>query len=234
MSTYRMYSRKQLQEIAENFLRFHRPNMLEIPEKDFDVYSIVEDCLHVDVDWQYLSPDESILGMTAFESGQLAVYVDEGVFPHEESKFIHVEKGTILIERALTEDETRKGQENFTVMHEVFHAVLHQKFFLSLPESARMEHQKAKPRYRADGHRKFEDPLDFVEWQADTCAACFLMPEKAMRNAYDGMERLLRSTRTQEQFEEDTVELMAMMFHVSRQAMKIRLSDLGLMQISGK
>ena len=228
MSKYPVYDREQLQKKAEAFLCSYRPDLLERPALDFDVYDVVENCLHVDVDWQYLSPDESVLGMTAFESGSLKVYTDEGVFPHRETMQIFVNEGTILIERALSEDESRRGQENFTVMHEVFHALLHREYFQSLPEMARIEHQNAKPQDLPNGQRKLETPMDFIEWQADTCAACFLMPETAVRRGFQGMKRKFQHIMPQDQWLQGALRILADAFHVSRQAMKYRLKDLHL------
>ena len=228
MSEYRMYDRKQLQKIAEAFLYSYRPEMLERPIEKFDVYDVVENKLHAEVDWQFLSADESVLGMTAFTTEMLRVYTDEDVLPHQVTRMIKVEAGTILIERALSEDEIRKGQENFTVMHEVFHSLLHREFFCSLPSSAYLEHQQAKSHYLTNGHRQLETPLDFVEWQADTCAACFLMPEKAVRKAFCRMQNKFQQIMPQEQFLQGAIPILADCFHVSRLAMAYRLQELQL------
>ncbi len=204
--------------------------MLERPAQDFDVYDVVESQLHADVDWQYLSPDESILGMTAFSDEVLEVYTDEGVLPHRVMKRIRVAAGTILIERALSEDEKRKGQENFTVMHEAFHLLLHGDFFRALLPDAYSEHQRVKAHYGANGHRKLETALDFVEWQADTCAACFLMPENAVRKAFCRMQNKFQRVIPQNQLLQGIVLTLSDCFHVSRQAMTYRLQDLQLLR----
>ena len=124
---YYKYSPEQLEQKAEALLRqFDEERLTRI--KPIDVYAVIEKCLDVPYDWKYLTPDQSILGMTAFKSGCLWVwptpYYRDGILPYK----ISVDAGTILIDGTLTE-ATNRGPENFTVMHEVFHQVLHKRCF---------------------------------------------------------------------------------------------------------
>ena len=67
------YSPAQLEKKAEELLRkFDSERLIKI--KPIDVYEVIEKCLDVPYDWKYLTPDQSILGMTAFKSGYIWVW----------------------------------------------------------------------------------------------------------------------------------------------------------------
>lgn len=121
------YSAHQLENEAEKLLTQFDPERLKKP-KPIDVYAVIEKCLGVDYDWKYITPDQSILGATAFNAGYVWVWPEpcyrEGMLPSK----LYLSKGSILIDATLTEGDNR-GRENFTVMHEVFHQVLHKNCF---------------------------------------------------------------------------------------------------------
>lgn len=61
------YSAHQLENEAEKLLTQFDPERLRKP-KPIDVYAVIEKCLGVDYDWKYITPDQSILGATAFNA----------------------------------------------------------------------------------------------------------------------------------------------------------------------
>lgn len=107
-------------------------------------------------DWFYLSPDQSILGMTAYNNRYYYVWLplseaDEtppdnivfnGMFP----KKTLIEKGTIIIDRSINEGGNR-GVENFSCIHECFHQRLHPRCFMN--RSANYQHFCQKKAFRA-------------------------------------------------------------------------------------
>lgn len=96
--------------------------------KTIDVYAVIEKCLDVPYDWKYLTPDQSVLGATAFSDGYFWAWPEGRYYDGMKPYKVEVKKGTILIDSTLTEENNR-GRENFTVMHEIFHSVLHKKCF---------------------------------------------------------------------------------------------------------
>lgn len=62
------YSVAQLEKIAEDKLREFDSERLTIP-KGIDVYDFIETCLDVPYEWKNLTPNQSILGVTAFNDG---------------------------------------------------------------------------------------------------------------------------------------------------------------------
>ena len=89
---------------------------LSKPKRIEDVYSVIEEILDVPYGWQYITPDQSILGITAFNAGYIWVWPEakyyDGLMPYQ----VEVEKGEIVIDATLTENDNR-GRENFTVIH---------------------------------------------------------------------------------------------------------------------
>lgn len=136
---------------------------------------------------------------------------------------VYLSEGTILIDSTLTEIEER-GPENFTVMHEVFHQVLHKRCFRhcnpdythSTFKKALENHTRARPR----------TSLEICEYQANACAAGFLMPPGLLTNKIEHY----RSEKLQVNNPKDwlLIKELADEFSVSSTAMKYRLMHLGL------
>lgn len=78
------YSARQLESEAEKLLFRFDPERLKKP-KSIDVYAVIEKCLGVEYDWKYITPDQSILGATAFNAGYIWVWPEpcyrEGMLP---------------------------------------------------------------------------------------------------------------------------------------------------------
>ena len=91
------YSARQLESEAEKLLFRFDPERLKKP-KSIDVYAVIEKCLGVEYDWKYITPDQSILGATAFNAGYIWVWPEpcyrEGMLPSK----VYLPKGCILIE----------------------------------------------------------------------------------------------------------------------------------------
>lgn len=216
-------SAKQLEDKAcELLIEFDQERLHKT--KPIDVYAVIEKCLDVPYDWKYLTPDQSILGATAFSGGLLWVWPEskyyEGLLPYQ----IEVEPGTILIDTTLTEQDNR-GRENFTVMHEVFHQVLHKKCFRTMPKN--YVHPTASR--TIDGQVRYASyALAMIEKQANACAAAFLMPADLTKNTYKHLYRVAGYNSYNYSFVYNTIKEMAEEFSVSQQAMSIRLQTLGL------
>ena len=161
--------------------------------------------------------------MTAFNPGYIwvspAPHLYEGIQPER----IYLEKGTILIDATLTEGNNI-GRERFTVMHEVFHQVLHKDCFRREPPD--YVHQTTKCTLFGQ-KKKLVTALDHIEYQANTCAADFLMPRKTVPTVWrliSGFDRPAHEDyRT-----EDYIRKIAQVYQVSRQAMRYRLRNLQL------
>lgn len=220
---YYDYTAAQLEKRANELLiEFDEERLYKT--KPIDIYAVIEKCLDVPYDWKYLTPDQSILGATAFSGGLLWVWPEskyyEGLLPYQ----IEVKPGTILIDSTLTEQDNR-GRENFTVMHEVFHQVLHKKCFRTMPKN--YVHPTANR--TIDGQIRYASyALAMIEKQANACAAAFLMPSELTSNTYKYIYRNAGIRRINYGFIYSVIKEMAEEFSVSQQAMSIRLQTLGL------
>lgn len=216
------YSPSQLETKAQDLLRSFDSERLSKP-KPIDVYSVIETCLDVPYDWKYITPDQSILGMTAFKSGVTWVWPEPEYKDGMQPQRIYLEEGTILIDNTLTEQPER-GQENFTVMHEVFHQVLHKRCFRhGNPDYTHCTTRDAI----SGGRRQPMTSLEICEWQANMCAAAFLMPPRLVEelvNRYCCFGKLDLSSNQSWQL----VRSLAEEFSVSPTAMKYRLLNLNL------
>lgn len=231
MSTYKMYSKKQLQAIAEKLLQQYRGKISQEYSNEFDVYQVIEKCLRVDnekvneYDWKCLSIDGTILGATAFQTDYIDVYEDEFGNPTNSSRPLLVKRGTILIDSRLSHDGP-VGRENFTVMHEVFHWLLHQKFFTPRGKSIAIATRIDKFSSRGKPHKFFKTALERVEWQANYAAVCFLMPEREVCNAFKRMYTITKRHFARRTLIRDIVKLLAESFHVTPSAMLYRVQEL--------
>lgn len=220
---YKKYSQQDLEYEAENLLHKFDPSLLRAP-KEFDVYRVIEVCLGVDYGWQYIRPDQKILGLTAFNAGYIwvspAPHLYDGIKPIR----INLTKGEIVIDTTLTENNNR-GRENFTVMHEVFHQVIHTDCFHD--DSLQYIHETSA--MMLSGKKKqLKTPLDFIEYQANACAAAFLMPRKTIPSMWykvSGYSHPIWAHCASEK----AIQVMAENYQVSKQAMLYRLLHLGLL-----
>lgn len=226
---YYNYSSQQLEKRAIEALAAYDKELL-CKTKQIDVYDVIEKLLDVPYDWKYLTPDQSVLGATAFNPGYIWAWPEpvyrDGMKPYK----LPVEKGTILIEATLTERGNR-GRENFTVMHEVFHQILHQKCFRNEP--ANYAHFSRAAEYNSDGHKKLVTAIDYIEYQANHCAACFLMPRELVIETYEKMFSKRSFDVLKEIYINNLVRDMAFEFNSSETAMKYRLDNLNLIKKVG-
>lgn len=226
---YYNYSSQQLEKRAIEALAAYDKELL-CKTKQIDVYDVIEKLLDVPYDWKYLTPDQSVLGATAFNPGYIWAWPEpvyrDGMKPYK----LPVEKGTILIEATLTERGNR-GRENFTVMHEVFHQILHQKCFRNEP--ANYAHFSRTAEYNSDGHKKLVTAIDYIEYQANHCAACFLMPRELVIETYEKMFSKRSFDVLKEIYINNLVRDMAFEFNSSETAMKYRLDNLNLIKKVG-
>ena len=213
----RNYTQDELEDISEKLLQQFDSERLEIP-KPIDVYKVVENCLGVPYEWQYISPDQSILGLTIMKSGYYWIWPKPYFEKNMKPEKVFFKEGTILIERSLTE-RAERGRENFTVIHEVFHNILHKDFFAENGDvKCVYESLREHPDHRFGLENLSE--LDICEFQANYCATCFLMPKRPFT---DRVKKLSVNTDDNALLSE-----MAKEFSVTKKAVQLRMQMLGL------
>lgn len=225
---YYEYSQKQLEQKANELnIAFDKDRLLY--PKPIDVYDVV-DFIGCTPDWVYLSPTQIYLGMTVYKDGYWWVwpkpYYEEGMIPQK----IPVYAGTILIDQTLSDGNDRT-RENFTVIHECFHHILHAKCFRN--KEANYQHFCEKKAFRAEtGKKRPMSAIEIIEYQANYCAAAFLMPEEAIKKLF--LEKM-KITKIPDKPIKITLSVeciiseMAELFCVNYMPMKYRLQSLNLL-----
>lgn len=187
---------------------------------------------------------------------QLALeYKDmKGLFPFADVHgAIWFEQGKIGIDKSLDPavNPSRRGRYHFTLAHEVGHWRLHKPYYTANP-SERLLFDDGSP--KPDVVCRSSERKKPVEWQADTFAAYLLMPRSLVFAAWsafrDGDDRAVElrelhaansgsplyhrghlATTAEERdiaVKEQFCQPLADRFHVSREAMRIRLEGLNL------
>lgn len=197
--------------------------------KALDVDKFIESYLGLNVEYQKLSLDDTILGKTPLFDGAIPIISDDN-----KKEIRLVKKGTIFV------DLDACGCENrirFTMIHEACHAVFHQNVERSVLENCRCCNETITT---IDKHGcltilKAKSQLEWMEYQADKYASCILMPRQCVRKMYEAKHK--------EYFENKRITSarpnrlwkilydMSEAFQVSKPAMALRLKTLNL--ISG-
>ena len=152
----------------------------------------------VSLEYQYLRKNGRILGKTIFDGGLEAVYDME----NQEYILFPVSAGTILIDASLCDEDANTGRLRFTCAHELAHWVLHKGLYAGTGKSAALLTESAE---------------SDMEVQANMLGSAILMPIAQIKRCF----YQLRRGRQDHQLIND----MAGVFQVSRQAMRIRLTN---------
>lgn len=204
-----------LEQEAERFLMQYCREALECP-KPVPIRKIAEDKMGLTlITDKSLSDDLGVFGETIFAES------DVDVIAEDEPEKLHCAAGTVLLDPDVF--MTRNiGSYNFTLAHEVYHWYAHRAYMLMRMQT---QHIPAVQRCYVNGSGK-HSPEELAEIQANAMAARILMPRKTVRIKY---QEILQKYGTADEM---VVADLAIFFAVSKQAMRIRLIELGLMDNS--
>jgi len=224
---YYKLSPTQLETKAEEVLQDFDSERLQKP-KPLDVYDFVDFYMHLPYDWMNITPDQSVLGFSAFNDGYWWEWKNgtdwkNGDLPVK----TEIKNGTIIIDNSLINGNNR-GCENFTVIHECFHQLLHQKSFSRARHGI---HQcNTKDFYATLPSTNGWSTRAKIEWQANACTTAFLMPRNAVNNVFQetfhSNNKVILRNNTR-----PIIEKMAHDFNSSYAAMCYRLNKLDLLTI---
>lgn len=246
------YNDRQLENKAEEQLRGYDAERLTIPKK-VDAIGFVEFYLGLQFDPQLLSPYQEILGLTSFNDGYWYVWPNfnlDQLSPMDKIKrdFMPtdvllaqdiekygmpekhpVPKGTVLVDARLFDNGANEGRANFTILHEAFHWILHQRVFSR--QEVLFQRYCDQNSLATFSKPKGKDGIKKTEWQANAAAAAFLMPREAVSFALREVLKLSQPQKFPISFstEVDTaIGTAADMFGASKAAMRNRVNNLGL------
>jgi Zn-dependent peptidase ImmA (M78 family) len=174
-------SKDTIEHFAEIIMQDYKAKRLEVPWV-LDVEHFSECYAGLEMDYQDLTHDKSILGMMVFNNCYIPIYDVE----ENKAKRISVDEGTVLIDNSLLEsNQLRRGR--FTLCHEVAHWLLHRQIYMvnknqiSLFDDLKDEKQPVIKCRTIDiecsGRKQLLTDDDWMEWQADYMASALLMPK---------------------------------------------------------
>ena len=231
-------SKDDMDFMAEYILRDYSEKALNEPSA-LDIERFAEFYMGLQMDYQDLTHNRSILGMMVFNDCHVPIYDAN----RREAIYISVDEGTALIDSSLLEkDQKRRGR--FTLGHESGHWIFHRKKYwvnpdqLSLFDTGKMEPvvkcKTANVESIAQKSR-FNTDDDWMEWQADYMSSALLMPKVTFAMA---VQELFKQAGIQEGYYErgrsvdldfwagEIPRILADIFDVSFQAAAIRLKTL--------
>lgn len=191
------YQEQALENIARQVLCSYDSELYYGTPTAIPIEEIIES--HgVFLEYQYLRKNGHILGKTIFDKGL------ETVYDMEIHKYIlfPVNAGTILVDASLCEEDSSTGRLRVTCAHELAHWVLHKGLYTGTGESAALLAETSE---------------NNMEVQANMLGSAILMPIAQIKRCF----YQLRRGRQNGQLIDD----MAGVFQVSRQAMRIRLTN---------
>jgi len=238
-------SKVDMDSIAEFILRDYNEKVLSEPYP-LDIDRFAEFYVGLQMDYQDLTHNQSILGMMVFNNCKVPVYDAS----KQEAKYISVSEGTALIDNSLLdEDQRRRGR--FTVGHETSHWIFHRKKYRRKNENQLSLfggiEDKTKPviickTVNVEGiaqKNNFSTDENWIEWQADYMSSALLMPKVTFTMV---VQNLFKKVGIQEGFyvkgQDSDLDIwvgempryLADIFDVSIQAATIRLKALNFIR----
>lgn len=106
-------SRFDIEAIADKYVQAYMalPDVRNTQIYRIDPELFLEKVLGLNVEYQHLSYDGSILGMTSFTEMGVQVFEDD-----DNEAFFFLDGKTVLVEKDLNFDSKLKGRKNFTLM----------------------------------------------------------------------------------------------------------------------
>ncbi len=173
--------------------------------------------LGLKVKYRHLSRDRKLLGLTAYEEIGIALCGGD-------EKLTMLDGKTVLVERDLLRKK-QTGRRNFTLMHECGHHILKMLY----PQ----DYGTGPDARRVLAYRESGGQFSREEWQADRLAVSLLMPASLVGKAMflaglDNEIALLNRCYRRRDYEKFC--RMSDMLGVSRQALSIRMTQMGLIR----
>lgn len=191
-----------LENIARRIIVQYDPALLHTPAP-IPVDAIMEKVYDLTIVFHNIRNDGRVLGETVFEDALIPIYERKN---SEGYKLIPVKAGTVIIDSSLLNCRN-DGRFYYTCGHELAHWVIDKNYFSELGETAAM----TKAARSSELDRR-------IERQADRMTSYLLMPKGTLKMAF-----------YRNRHEKDVITVLAEQFRVSRQAMKIRLTEMGLL-----
>ena len=177
-----IYSREFLENLAERINKKYFPERLDFPSV-LNCYDLL-DAVGCDYEWKYVSPDDSIMGITFFENGAWPIWphgtYSEGDLPNYE----FFSKGTVVINQRILDSGSKVAQcrERFVVVHELSHWIKDKQYFEAHPDS--ITQTCLKNDFGKTFWKSNMSELEIIERQANYLCAAIHMPRDVIIESF--------------------------------------------------
>ena len=216
-------SRVDIEGIAQRVVGAYRklPAARKEPDGVVRPMLLIHDLLGLSVEYHTLSLNGSVLGLTACGEVWVMVY-DNPAHP----EYCHLDGKTLLVDKYLAEEGANQGRYHFTLAHEACHQIYKMLFPKAYMDSIAERRIRYCTAYRVAGRG------DWEEWRTDALTSAVLMPpdmvrDNMLRFGLGDKLRLLNRVFAPEEYAHFCE--MAGYMGVSKQALAIRLKQLGLL-----
>lgn len=202
-------------KVATEFLEEYYPEALYNPQP-VPILDIARNKIGLDVQFVCLSEELDLYGMTIFDDGMVEFYVpEEGIYETKVFK-----KKTVLIDPEAVK-KTNIGCQNNTIAHECVHWYKHRMYYrmlkFSLPKKAKF------CKCSVNNLSYVNDDEEIMEKQAIGIAPRILMPKNSF------IEVANKFNIVSEEISWREIADIAKFFDVSKQSVKIRLRECGIL-----
>lgn len=183
---------------------------------------LICDLLGLSMEYHILSPTGDILGLTACSATAVPIF-DHSEYP----EYYCLDGRTVLIDKRLLSTQANVGRRHFTQVHEACHQI----FKMLFPKQYATDMAPGQIHY-CTTNRTIQD---WEEWRTDALTSAILMPYDMIRSnmsAFGLGNKLHRLNRIFAPNEYYRFCEMANYMGVSKQALSIRLQQLGLLEVN--
>lgn len=219
-------SRFDIEAIADKYVQAYMalPDVRNTQIYRIDPELLLEKVLGLNVEYQHLSYDGSILGMTSFTEMGVQVFEDD-----DNEAFFFLDGKTVLVEKDLNFDSKLKGRKNFTLMHEGSHQI----FKMLFPNDYGVTQKSAGVHYYKANSERNKPISDWEEWQANTLGAAILLPENLIKQGmylFSLGEKIECLNKIYYPSVYKRFDALADFLGCSKKALAIRMKQLGLLK----
>lgn len=210
---------EECEKLGVKFLDKYFPEMIKL-YSNININTILKR-INLNLQYNKLSLDQSILGMITFEDETINVYDENIVSP------IIVKSNTIVIDGDIKTEYTDENlRDNFTIIHECVHYEYHQKYFYFKKIS--------RSNYDFNGiydNKSIRDEeTKTIEVQANNIASYILMPKQVIEA--EVFLNCINENSTADDLSK-AIQNMSSRFNCSISALKLRLNKLGYTNLVG-
>ena len=227
-----VYSKEELENMADSInRRFFSDRLIRVSA--LDPYDLV-DRIGCDVEWKYISPDTSILGMTFFDDGVWPVW-DSGTYSSESTfEKEAFTKGTIVVNHTVLDNKNEKT-ENWIVTHESSHWIKDQDFFANEAETTLQVCRNND--FNGTYWWRGMPTLELIERQTNYLTGAILMPREITKDRFFEICRYKNIPQHPIKFQnylKGYVAKLAKEFNVNYNPMLYRLYDIEVIERPSK